>query len=164
LFLILTSIYYCGKWSKAYHLLPEELELEYFDLVSHNPISWSRWSLMNMYRREQLRSELEFKVLHELFCVQWRIKRFSIPFDVYVERVFEKYLLETITIAPTDWGVVCLLALGNYLRIRLHILGFPRHSCDHAEDSVTCSEEHDLIAFTCAGRPGLGEKLINRRY
>lgn len=143
LFLILVSIHYCSSWSKAYHLLPEELELDYFELVSGN-----KWSIWHYIKREQLRAELEFKIIHELFCVQWRIKRFSIPFDVYVERVFEKYLLETITIAPMDWFVICLLALANWGRKQFHI-DYPEHLCD-AED-VNCFEMHDLSIFTYAG-------------
>jgi hypothetical protein len=146
MFLILVSIHYCNSWSKAYHLLPEELELDYFDLVSG-----SRWSFWNYMKREQLRGELEFKIIHELFCVQFRIKRFSIPFDVYVERIFEKYLLETITIAPMDWAVVCVLALGDWCRKALKV-DYPSsgpNSCP--EYDVECSELHDLILFTFAG-------------
>ena len=90
---------------------------------------------------------MEFKVFHEIFCVHHHIKRFSIAFDVYVERVFERYLVSTISIEPMDWAIICVGALMNWGRKDLNT----EYSDCGSMDEVNCWEKNDLIIFTLAG-------------
>ena len=96
----------------------------------------------------QIHTELEFRVLHEIFCDQYKILRGSFAFDLYVERVYEKFLLDIITIRPIDWFLVCLLTLLNWLRNHLGWKYF-RGKC--SESDHDCSIYQSLLVFGILG-------------
>ena len=50
---------------------------------------------------------------------QYKLSRGSFAFDAYVQRVFEKLLLELVTIRNIDWVYVCILVCANWLRSHL---------------------------------------------
>eukprot|EP01035_Chromulina_nebulosa_P021149 gene21149-27403_t len=49
--------------------------------------------------------EIEFRIFHIIFCDHYHIQRNAFAYDEYVQRIFEKYLLDIITIKPLDWFV-----------------------------------------------------------
>ena len=58
--------------------------------------------------------EMEFRIMHTAFCENFEIQYNALPFDEYVRRVFEKYLIEIITIDPGNWVVIIALGLLNW--------------------------------------------------
>jgi hypothetical protein len=121
------------------------------------------YSLFNCLRTIQTRAELEFKVYNEVFCDQFKILRSQFRFDTYVERVYEKFLLDIITIRPMDWFAVVALGLLNYGRLTLEI-HFPRSGCNNTE----CRMESDLMFFVMVGVGilicALGTSMLSRVY
>ena len=102
---------------------------------------WFRWlEWINIL------GELEFRIFHEIFCDQHHFQRFVFAFDVYVERVFERYLLEILTIQPLDWFLVCCLTWANHGRKNGKVELF---HC--GEFDSECHLRNDLIIFTVSG-------------
>jgi len=105
------------------------------DLV--HSFTWLPWSLEN--------GEMEFRILHLIFCEQYNIRCDDFAFDEYVERIFEKYLLETITIQPMDWFIVLVFVMVNWSRNALEI----NVNCNHTDD---CSDWVAIELFTISGQ------------
>lgn len=74
-------------------------------------------SLRNSLRKltlEQSAQEVEFRILHNVFCETYTLQRNAIDFDEYCSRCYEKYLLGLVTISPISkmtWR--CGLMYGN---------------------------------------------------
>ena len=101
-------------------------------------------------------SEMEFKVFHELFCDQFKILTSEFQFDSYVERVYEKLLLDIITIRPLDWFIVVFLSLLNLGRVKLGMQY--GHSC--ASDHSYCDDIHSIKLFCILGVVMLAVSVI----
>ena len=85
-------------------------------------------------------------MFHELFCDQFKILSSEFQFDSYVERVYEKLLLDIITIGPLDWFIVVLLAVLNLARIKLKLLY--GHDCHH---DMHCEDRNSIKLFCVIG-------------
>ena len=94
----------------------------------------------------RIKSELEFKVFNEIFCDQFKIAKSQFQFDCYVERVFEKMLLDIVTIRPMDWLIVIVFALLNYGRLELDLV---YGECHH--DDLHCTDLHSITMFSILG-------------
>jgi hypothetical protein len=106
--------------------------------------------IFNCLRTMRTRSELEFKVYNEVFCDQFKILRSQFRFDTYVERVYEKFLLDIITIRPFDWAAVGILAALNYGRLQLRV-SYPVQSLQCEGEQEHCDDESDLMFFIITG-------------
>lgn len=94
-------------------------------------------------------------MFHCIFCEQYRIQRDAFAFDDYVQRIFEKFLLDIVTIQPMDWIMVCVLVLLNWGRRQLH---WDFKECDsHDPHILECEAEAAIEMFTFFGK-------INRRF
>lgn len=93
-----------------------------------------------------MKSELEFRIFHILFCDEYKLTRSSFAFDVYVQHIFEKYLLDTISIQPLDWLLIAVLTMLNWGRVSL---GLGDGNCgEHDEE---CIVAHAMNLFIFAG-------------
>jgi len=61
-------------------------------------------------------SQVEFKIMHHLFCDQHKMELASFPFDEYMELHFEKFILSIIEISPITWSLFGIYILWIYLR------------------------------------------------
>jgi hypothetical protein len=65
--------------------------------------------------------EVEFRIFHNIFCDAYKIQRKAFAFDEYVNKVFEKFVMEIIEIRPWDWLLVSLLFMLNIIRLAASI-------------------------------------------
>jgi hypothetical protein len=56
-------------------------------------------------------AEMEFRILHDLFCENYGIQRMAFSFDEYVRLVFEKFVLSIIQMHILGWVEFVLLML-----------------------------------------------------
>lgn len=61
-------------------------------------------------------SQMEIRILHNVFCEVYSIQRKALAFDEYVKRCYEKYLLSLVTISPISWAVICSFLILNFIR------------------------------------------------
>jgi hypothetical protein len=111
LFLIFLSIEQCKVWCKAYHLHVVELVADFADCANSFWVKNSTWLPFSI-----IVSELEFRVMHCIFCDNYGIQKDAFKFDEYVQVVFEKLLVNVINIKPLDWVIVVVLTLVNWIR------------------------------------------------
>jgi len=106
LWLIIFSSKLCDNWSKAYRASTAELLNSYHEIHSSyvpkflSPVTW----------------QVEFKIIHHLFCDKHKMELTSFPFDEYMELQFEKFILEIIEISPITWSLFGVYLLWIYLR------------------------------------------------
>ena len=131
----------CNVWSKAYHLELIEIFDEYYNNIEGN--KYWLW----FFNKGKIEAEMEFRILHEIFCDQYKIIRGSFEFDQYVQIVFEKLLLFIISIRAIDWFVVCSLVMLNWLRVSS---GLNYSNCPQSEDMV-CLRHNSFTLFVIAG-------------
>lgn len=114
LFLIIRSARYYKLWSRAYNLKTVELLHDFFQNED------SFWHFLRIYfvnfRADE---EVEFRILHRIFCDAYSIKDDAIDFDQYMILNHEKYLLGLVTISPLSWFILCGGLMLNYFRVRM---------------------------------------------
>lgn len=66
-----------------------------------------------------INAKIEFRILYNVFFEHYKIRRKAFSFDDYVNRMYEKMLLQVITIRPVDWLLVCIIVLLNWARVEL---------------------------------------------
>lgn len=91
--------------------------------------------------------ELEFRIFHNIFCESYRIQRKAFAFDVYVNKVFEKFVMDIVMIRPWDWLLVCVLFALNMLRLTAG-LNFGKE-CD--PNDLSCIDEGLTVVFAIGG-------------
>lgn len=62
-------------------------------------------------------SEVEFRIFQNIFCDAYKIQRKAFAFNEYVEKVFEKFIMEIVEIRPLDWVLVSMVFMLNLLRL-----------------------------------------------
>lgn len=158
IFLILVSIRQCSLWSKAFHLTLDEVLYEYYygDKNKMNLMEEVQSTTITHFISSfRVKAELEFKVFNEIFCDQFKIVKSQFQFDSYVERVFEKLLLDIVTIRSVDWLIVAVFALLNYGRLELNLA---YGDCHH--DDVHCTDLQSITMFSILGVCMFGISLI----
>jgi hypothetical protein len=111
LILIALSVHQCDLWSKAYHMKLLELLDEFFDYSET-----FRFKCFSFIPNKVV-SELEFRIFHNIFCEAYKIQRKAFAYDEYVDKVFEKFVMEIVEIRPWDWLLVCMLFTLNIIRM-----------------------------------------------
>jgi hypothetical protein len=135
------SVRQCDHWSKAYHMKLLELLDEFFDYADTY-----RFKLLSFIPNKTI-LELEFRIFHSIFCETYHIQRKAFAFDEYVDKVFERFVMEIVEIRPWDWMVVSLLFTLNFLRMASK-LNFGKH-CDHHD--YACKNEGLTEIFAIGG-------------
>jgi hypothetical protein len=113
--LIALSVHQCGIWSKAYHMKLLELLDDFFDYTET-----FRFRYFSFIPNKTI-FEVEFRIFHNIFCDAYKIQRKAFAFDEYVNKVFEKFVMEIIEIRPWDWLLVSLLFMLNIIRLAASI-------------------------------------------
>jgi len=137
IFLVLMLMKQVSLWTKAYHLklveiLEEFLSLKYFALISK--YAWLPFS--------SIISQLEFRLIHEIFCEEYNIQSYAFQFDLYVHKLLEKFLLDTIEIRPVDWLFVITIVFLNWGRNKLDLQLL---KCDHGHADGHADEECESL-------------------
>ncbi len=94
-------------------------------------------------------AEMEFRILHSVFCDMFKIQRTAFAFDEYVEIVFEKFVLSIIQIRIVSWVLFLLLLL---LTIS-HYHGFKssgRYGCE--DEDQHCLRYHAAVVLNYFGK------------
>lgn len=112
MWLIIVVIRQFDVWNRAYHLSFVELLDDYLSNKHLSIIQRFHWIPLSDHN-----SGMEFRVFHDIFCDQYDISRQSFAFNEYVQRVFESFLLNLVSIRFVDWMLVCVLALLNWARM-----------------------------------------------
>lgn len=129
-------------WSKAYNLSL----IEIFDEYSS---SMSKGNKFPSFFGNEALEQMEFRILHHIFCEEYKIKENACPFDKYSEMCYEKYLISVLTISPSNWCFIIVWVLLNLLRQKLHI---EIYECDHHSSHYEdCFKERSLIMFSFFG-------------
>lgn len=112
------------------------------------------WELLNKYYRQKstnvftkllFRSRMEFHASKVICFDEFDIIDETFPFDEYLMKVYEKYLMDIINIDPWNWLLVIFLAYCNWIRWELQWNIYP--SCE----DLACTHENDIILFTIVG-------------
>jgi flagellar biosynthesis protein FlhB len=91
---------------------------------------------------------MEFRIFHNIFCDSYKIQRKAFAFEEYVEKVFEKFVMEVIEIRPLDWIILSILFVLNLARYSTH-LTFSEGVCD--DHDYACKDEGLTQVFLLAG-------------
>jgi hypothetical protein len=89
---------------------------------------------------------MEFRIFHSVFCSQYKIQHKALNFDVYVEQVLEKFLIDLLEIHPSSWGLICGIVLVNWARTTLNL---NYANCEY--DDLICREDASVRLFTITG-------------
>ncbi len=98
-------------WSKAYYLSIYDILDDFYDLVADAWYIQYRW-----IPYVAVRSQLEFRIYHIIFCETYQIDRKAFGFDEYVRLAMDKHLINLVTIPLTAWAMVGVLFVLNYVR------------------------------------------------
>lgn len=91
---------------------------------------------------------MEFRIFHNIFCDSYKIQRKAFAFEEYVEKVFEKFVMEVIEIRPLDWIILSVLFIINLARYSTHMT-FSSKVCE-TEDHH-CKDEGLTQVFLLSG-------------
>jgi len=92
---------------------------------------------------------MEFRIFHNIFCDSYKIQRKAFAFEEYVEKVFEKFVMEIVEIRPIDWIVLSILFMLNLARFSSN-LTMSSDSCE-AHD-YECKDAGLTKLFLIAGK------------
>lgn len=143
LFMILISIQQCRIWSRAYQLHLNEIIDEFYEYhLTH---------LLFIFRQiyfpiAMIHEEIEFRIFHSIFCNEYQIKKCAFAFDEYVQRVFEKLLMDTLKIEIFDWFIILLICFLNWGRSKM---GWDMITCD--VNDKECNVLNSLQLFLLFG-------------
>ena len=142
--LILLSYYLSFFWGKSYHLSNEELIIEFLEGTASN--SWRRlvWDIINPEV-----NQIEFAIVHEIFCDVYRFHADAFAFDLYVKRVLEKFVLEMIEIRQFNWVFLIGLMCGYFIQEENAPLSLSK--CGTEESPYSCERISHTAMFTVAG-------------
>lgn len=139
LILISMSVRQCDLWSKAYHMKLLELLDEFFDYSETVRFQYFNWIPNNIV------TELEFRIFHNIFCDAYKIQRKAFAFDEYVDKVFERFVMEVVEIRSWDWFIVSLLFTLNIIRMSASI-NFGK-KCEEHDKSCKNSGLSEIFAL-----------------
>jgi hypothetical protein len=148
LFMIIMSVEQCNTWSRAYHLHINEILDEFYQYhLTH---------LMFIFRQiylpiSTIHEEIEFRVFHSIFCDEYQVKKSGFSFDEYVQRIFEKLLMDTLKIEIFDWFIISVICGLNWGRSKLE---WNMVSCDVSE--LECGVLNSLEIYFLMGCVMLG--------
>lgn len=147
LLLIIMSMWQSKVWSNAHNLHVLEILDNYYG--SRSPTLWGK-----LYNHFHGRSEIEFRILRNIFTTEFRIQYKALPFDSYAENVFDRFVLRIIRIRHWDRLLFCVVLVLNLARIKLNLdysnCGGVDSSADK-EEYIRCKEYSSMMLFTIVG-------------
>ena len=128
MWLIILSISQCETWSKAYHLQLFEILDIFYDFVAEN----GQWLKYRWIKLSSVHSELEFRLYHSIFCEQHNVQKDAFAFDAYVQRVYEKFLLDLMRIEWLDWVIIIVFIciLDHFIKLNAVLIPYIFHNVD----------------------------------
>jgi hypothetical protein len=143
--LILLSYYLSFFWGKSYHLSNEELIIEFLEGTA--PSSWRQvvWDILHPEV-----NQIEFAIVHELFCDVYRFHDDAFAFDLYVKRVLEKFVQEIIEIRQINWLFLIGLMCGYFIHPEENA-PLSQSNCGTERFPYNCERISHTATFTLAG-------------
>lgn len=109
-----------------------------------------------VFEHPSLCSKMEYHFARAVFTDEFEVLDDSFPFDAYLTKVFEKYLVSIIDIEPINWILVIIIVCVNWVRVEVGVLN-PERGC---RGDAGCVGAHDIRVFTYIGFIMLGCLLI----
>ena len=141
--LILLSYYLSFFWGRSHHLSNEELII---DFIKDTTKSWRKLVLDVLNPGV---AQIEFAIVHEIFCDMYRFHADAFAFDLYVKRVLEKFVLEMIEIRVVHW--VLLIGLMCFYFIQSQSSSSGVYSCRDTDKETLCRQINGIYYFTFVG-------------
>lgn len=142
--LILRSLRHCDIWSKAYHLRPAEILDEYTESSS---VMLTYMKCMSVF--SQLMQEIEFRIIHDIFCDHYNVQRKAFAFDEYVSLIYERFVLNIIELRLIHWFAFLLVSFAYWIPNSVdHALG----DCEEGESETgRCASVQETYLVTLFG-------------
>jgi len=100
-----------------------------------------------------IRSEIEFRVFHDVFCEHYHIGVNEFAFDEYIQRIYEEILMDIVELQPVDWAIFIFFVFANWAR---NALDLGTSSCHHFESKsdelASCYADRTIELFTIIGK------------
>ena len=143
--LILLSYYLSFFWGKSNHLSNEELIIEFLEGTA--PSSWRKvvWDIVHPEV-----NQIEFAIVHDLFCDVYRFHHDAFAFDLYVKRVLEKFVQEIIEIRQFNWVFLIGLMCGYFIHPEERA-PLSQSKCGTDRFPYNCERISHTVTFTLAG-------------
>jgi hypothetical protein len=141
--LIVLSYYLSFFWGRSYHLSNEELII---DFIKDTTKSWSKLVLDVLNPGV---AQIEFAIVHEIFCDVYRFHDDAFAFNLYVKRVLEKFVLEMIEIRAVHWALLIGMMCLYFVESQSSSSG--ANSCRNADKETLCQHINGIYDFTFFG-------------
>ena len=141
--LILLSYYLSFFWGRSHHLSNEELIM---DFIKNTTTGW-RKLLLNVLNPGV--AQIEFAIVHEIFCDMYRFHHDAFAFDLYVRRVLEKFVLEMIEIHVVHW--VLLIGMMCFYFVESQSSSSGVYRCRDTDKETLCQQINGIYYFTFFG-------------
>ena len=102
-------------WSKGYYMEIYSLLDPFYDLIQSAWYAKSQWVPF-----VSIRSQMEFRIFHDIFCETYQINRKAFAFNEYVRISWENYLIKLVTIPVTAWVMVLALLGLDFARREIY--------------------------------------------
>lgn len=99
-----------------------------------------------MYAWHKIHIMMEFRIFNLIFSDEFKIHRDSFNFDAYIEKVFERFLEDVVSIRLTDWLIICALVGFNWAR------ALSQDSQSTCGDDKECKALEGMTVFVIAGK------------
>lgn len=141
--LIFRSVVICDIWSKAYHLKAAELLDEY--LSNSFYLEVRRWFPI----ASKLIAEIEFQMMHDIFCEHYSVQRKAFAFDEYASLIYERFVHEIIELRTEHWAVFIALLMFIWLP---HKTMTGLAGCHDNPAAHHCSHEGSMLLLIIFGK------------
>jgi len=140
--LILLSYYLSFLWGRSYHLSNEEIII---DFIRDTTKSWRKLVLDILNPGV---AQIEFAIVHEIFCDLYRFHDDAFAFDLYVKRVLEKLVLEMIEIRAVHWTLLIGIMCCYFMRLDSSTM---INRCSDTGRQSLCEHTNGVYYFTLFG-------------
>lgn len=170
LMLIVRSVKHAQLWRRAANIRLAQLLMNYYEQPNELLDRIHRFFFMSVEDEE-----VKFRILHNIFCEAYCIQRKAFAFDEYCQKVYEKYLLNLVTISPlseyyrTDmsylsktvnsffffciigWLLLCAFIACNYIRMHMRMDVYNCSGVDEDDEHHICQIENSTTLFVISG-------------
>ncbi|GMH92541.1 hypothetical protein TL16_g12378, partial [Triparma laevis f. inornata] len=101
------------------YTMPELLEM----YETQNNRWWGRLSFHNFYLPNKLRSDFEFKILHNFFVSSYHVPR-NFDFGMYLCESLDLQIVELVEVDVLSWFGIMAVVLANMLRVEANSSGW----------------------------------------
>ncbi|GMH95719.1 hypothetical protein TrST_g6429 [Triparma strigata] len=137
----LTSVAYLNT---DLYTMPELLDM----YKTQNRSWWGRLTFHNFYLPNKLRSDFEFKILHNFFVSSYHVP-INFDFGMYLCESLDLQIVELVEVDVLSWFGIMVMVLANMLRVEANTWG------DSDTDTVTDEEVGDGARFLAAAAPAV---------